>query len=137
MKEFCKRYLVKELESGKELGYHKLIAIGKALEVIWLIEYALEVEGNGVTAERLQEVEEKYFSHVPQEDRVMPKLAVSTDVAEQRGIKQGLEQGLERGRKQEREQVVLAMLRAKMPEQEICKIVGVSLADLTRLKKRL
>ena len=35
-------------------GCHKLIAIGKDLEVIWSIEYALEVEGNGVTTKRLQ-----------------------------------------------------------------------------------
>ena len=138
-------------------GFHKLIAIGKDLEVIWSIEYALAVDGNGVTSRRLQEIEETYFSDLPKENRVMPKFAISTDVAEQRGIKQGLEQGLEQGREQglelgreqglelgreqgreqEREQVVLAMLRSKMPEQDICKIVGLSVDELARIRKKL
>ena len=122
-------------------GFHKLIAVGKDLEVIWAIEYALAVEDNGVTNKRLQELEETYFSNIPKENRVMPKFAVSTDVAEQRGREQGLEQGREQGREQGieqgREQVVLAMLRSNMPERDICKIVGLSIGELTKIKKKL
>ena len=79
----------------------------------------------------------------------MPKFVISTDVAEQRGLKrgreqgieqgieQGREQGIEQGREQEREQVVLAMLRSKMSEQDICKIVGLSISELANIKKKL
>ena len=74
-------------------GFHQLIAIGKDLEVIWTIEYALTVEDNGVTSERLQELEETHFSNIPKENRVMPKFTISTDVAEQRGLERGREQG--------------------------------------------
>ena len=118
-------------------GFHKLIAVGKDLEVIWTIEYALTVEGNGITTERLQEFEETHFSNIPKENRVMPKFAISTDVAEQRGLKRGHKQGLEQGRKKEREQVVLAMLRSKMAEQDICKIIGISIDELTQIKEKL
>ena len=114
-------------------GCHKLIAIGKDLEVIWSIEYALAVEGNGVTTKHLQEFEEAHFSNIPKENKVMPKFAISTDVAEQRGLERGLEQGLEQGR----EQIVLAMLRSKMSEQEILKIVGLSASDLAKIRKKL
>lgn len=106
-------------------GFHKLIATGKDLEVIWAIEYALAVEDNGVTRERLQQLEETHFSNIPKENRVMPKFTISTDVAEQRGLKQG------------REQVVLAMLRSKMSERDICKIVGLSVGELNEIKKKL
>ena len=122
-------------------GFHKLIAIGKDLEVIWAIEYALAVEDNGVTNKCLQQLEETHFSNIPKENKVMPKFAISTDVAEQRGreqgIEQGLEQGLEQGREQEREQVVLAMLRSNMSERDICKIIGLSVDELTKIKKKL
>ena len=70
---------------------------------------------------------------IAKKNRVMPKLAVSTDIAEQRGLKRGLEQGLEQGC----ERVVLAMLRSKMSEQEICKIVGLSFDELAQIKKKL
>ena len=66
-------------------GFHKLIAIGKDLEVIWSIEYAIAVKDNGVTTKRLQGFEDEHFSNIPKENRVMPKFAISTDVAEQRG----------------------------------------------------
>ena len=59
----------------------------------------------------------------------MPKFAMSTDVAEQRGLEQGLEQG--------REQIILAMLRSKMPERDICKIVGISKDRLSQIKKKM
>ena len=122
-------------------GFHKLIAVGKDLEVIWSIEYALAVNDNGVTTERLQEVEEAHFSNIQKENRVVPKFAVSADVAEQRGLKRGLEQGreqgLEQGHEQGREQVVLAMLRSKMSEQDICKIVGLTVNELAKIKKKL
>ena len=118
-------------------GFHKLITVGKDLEVIWSIEYALAVENNGITTERLQEFEDKHFFNIPKENRVMPKFAISTDVAEQRGREQGLEQGLERGRRQEREQVILAMLRSKMAERDICKIVGISVDELAKIKKKI
>ena len=126
-------------------GFHKLIAVGKDLEVIWAIEYVLAVEDNGVTNKCLQQLEETHFSNIPKENRVMPKFAISTDVAEQRGreqgIEQGLEQGLEQGREQGleqgREQVVLAMLRSNMSERDICKIVGLSVDELTKIKKKL
>lgn len=114
-------------------GFHKLITIGKDLEVIWAIEYAIAIKDNGVTTKRLQEFEDAHFSNISKENRVMPKFAISTDVAEQRGH----EQGLERGRRLEREQVVLAMLRSKMSERDICKIVGIGTDELTKIKKKM
>ena len=110
-------------------GLHKLIAVGKDLEVIWSIEYARAVKDNGVTTKRLQQLEDTHFSNIPKENRVMPKFTMSTDVAEQRGLKRGLEQG--------REQIVLAMLRSKMSEQEILKIVGLSTSELANIKEKL
>ena len=53
------------------------------------------------------------------------------------GLEQGLERGLERGRREEREQVVLAMLRSKMSEQDICKIAGISIDELAKIKKKM
>ena len=106
-------------------GLHELIAVGKDLEVIWSIEYARAVKDNGVTTKRLQQIEDTHFSNIPKENRVMPKFTMSTDVAEQRGLRRG------------REQIVLAMLRSKMSEQEILKIVGLSTSELANIKKKL
>ena len=52
------------------------------------------------------------------------------------GIKQGVEQGMDQGTKQTNHQVIRNMLRDGYTDQQIIKIVGISLKTLESLKKK-
>ncbi len=75
--------------------------------------------------------------------RIMtPVLQYSLDEAQEKGVqkgwkkgwKEGVQQGMQQGMQQERQQVVLNMLKSQLDTNLICKVTGLSTAEINKLK---
>ena len=88
---------------------YNLIAMGRLVEVVWLVDMMLTAKASGVTETRIRETEVREFPHVKEENRIMAKFSLATDRAREEGIKQGIERGIE----QERNKITLATDRAR------------------------
>ena len=110
---------------------HKLLEMGKDVEVNLLIDYIVVVKNNGVGRRRLTMLERKRFPHLDEELRVMPRYATSFDVVAEKAHAEGHAEG----RGEERSKIALAMLKDDEPEAKICRITGLSRKELQLLKR--
>ena len=111
---------------------HQLIANGRADESTWLIGYMITTRNNGVTRRRLTELEQRKFPHVNEEDRVMQKHVLVTDIAREEGRAKGKAEGKAEGRAD----VAIRMLKKGFSDEIICQATGLKRAELTLLKRK-
>ena len=110
-------------------GCHRLLRAGLDVDAVCLIGYAVSVRGNGVTRQRLAELEAQEFSHLPPEERIMQRHVLVTDIAEQKGIEQGIEK--------ERQDAANRMLTRGMPEEQIQDVLQLTAKELAQIKHKL
>ena len=106
----------------------RLIAIGRELASTWLIGYIVTTKNNGVTRRRLTELEQRKFPHIHEEDRVMKKHVLVTDIA--------AEKGRAKGRAEGKAEVALLMLEEGLDVQTICRMTGIAKNEIERLKRK-